>query len=175
MKLRPEQQKLWRRIYLNAFEGGATTAESAEMADTAVKQWEERGAFDSPELFGNAEQLKTSKPITSWDRFSKNVSIMLNNDRPVDDIKTLFNEYPDELDFLQALVPFAEPKIYVFRGDPREALQRLCNNSLHDDIGVSVRLGKQEFGLFALTEQGAKLLADVHRDLVIPELRWLKS
>lgn len=45
-KLKPEQRKIWRRIYLSAFEGGATNEQSATMADIAVKQWEDRGAFD---------------------------------------------------------------------------------------------------------------------------------
>ena len=47
MKLRPEQRKLWRRIYLTAFEGGATSKEATYEADVAVHQWEERGAFEA--------------------------------------------------------------------------------------------------------------------------------
>ncbi len=45
-KLRPEQRKLWRRIYLTAFENGANANEAAYEADTAVQFWDERGAFE---------------------------------------------------------------------------------------------------------------------------------
>jgi hypothetical protein len=46
IKLRPEQRKLWRRIYLNAFETGANVRESCAMADESVAEWEARGAFE---------------------------------------------------------------------------------------------------------------------------------
>jgi len=46
-KLKPEHRKLWRRIYLDSFEGDGTSPEEAErMADKVVTQWERRGAFD---------------------------------------------------------------------------------------------------------------------------------
>ena len=45
-KLRPNQKKLWRRIYLEMFDGGSTVDDAAIAADFAVRQWEERGAFD---------------------------------------------------------------------------------------------------------------------------------
>lgn len=46
-KLKPEHRKLWRRIYLDSFEGDGTSPEEAErMADKVVAQWDARGAFD---------------------------------------------------------------------------------------------------------------------------------
>jgi len=45
-KLRPEQRKLWRRIYLTVIENGANAKEAVYEADSAVLQWEERGAFE---------------------------------------------------------------------------------------------------------------------------------
>lgn len=45
-KLRPEQRKLWRRIYLTAFDDGASVDEATLCVDRTVAQWEERGAFD---------------------------------------------------------------------------------------------------------------------------------
>jgi hypothetical protein len=45
-KLRPEQRKLWRRVYLTVIENGANAKEAAYEADAAVLQWEERGAFE---------------------------------------------------------------------------------------------------------------------------------
>jgi hypothetical protein len=45
-KLRPKQKKLWRRIYLDMFDGGANVVDAVIAADLAVRQWEERGAFD---------------------------------------------------------------------------------------------------------------------------------
>lgn len=45
-KLRPEQRKLWRRIYLTAYESGANVHESCGDADSSVDEWEKRGAFD---------------------------------------------------------------------------------------------------------------------------------
>ena len=46
MKLKPAQKRLWRRVYLAAFDAGASNIEAMEAADFAVKQWESRGAFD---------------------------------------------------------------------------------------------------------------------------------
>lgn len=49
-KLKPEHRKLWRRVYLDEFEGRGTSPEDAErMADRVIAQWEKRGAFDETE------------------------------------------------------------------------------------------------------------------------------
>lgn len=46
-KLRPEQRKLFRRIFLTAFDTGATVEEATAMADRSVAEWEARGAFEA--------------------------------------------------------------------------------------------------------------------------------
>jgi hypothetical protein len=67
-KLRPEQRKVWRRVYLTAFEAGSTTRESERMADEAVEQWEARGAFDEMSVYNSttwqilAERLLAEHP-----------------------------------------------------------------------------------------------------------------
>jgi hypothetical protein len=56
-KLKPEHRKLWRRIYLDSFEGDGTSPEEAErMADKVVEQWEARGAFDDGALIDGGTQ-----------------------------------------------------------------------------------------------------------------------
>lgn len=97
MKLRPEQRKLWRRIYLEAFESGSTVQEASQMADTAVKQWEERGAFD-------VEPALSTSTTTTWDAFSGTMGRMLSEDRSIEQIAELRVAYPDEFDFIRKLV-----------------------------------------------------------------------
>jgi TPP-dependent trihydroxycyclohexane-1,2-dione (THcHDO) dehydratase len=47
-QLRPEQKKLWRRIYLQEKERGSSAEIAAREADAVVTHWEARGAFDEP-------------------------------------------------------------------------------------------------------------------------------
>lgn len=98
-KLRPEQRKLWRRIYLTAFENGANANEAAYEADTAVQFWDERGAFEV-EVAPNA----STSPTTTWDAFSITVGRMLRDDRTIEQIAELRVAYPDEFDFMRELV-----------------------------------------------------------------------
>lgn len=46
MKLRPEQQKLWRKTFHQERDRGVEPRIAGERADEAVKVWDERGAFD---------------------------------------------------------------------------------------------------------------------------------
>ena len=97
-KLRPEQRKLWRRIYLTAFDTDATVDDAATMADKAVAQWEERGAFEAE---------PSAPPIsmtTTWDAFSSTVARMLEEGRTTEQIAELRVAYPDEFDFMRELV-----------------------------------------------------------------------
>ena len=97
-KLRPEQRKLWRRIYLTAFENGANANEAAYEADTAVQFWEERGAFEAD------SSAPPNSTTTTWDAFSITVGRMLREDRTTEQIAELRVAYPDEFDFMRELV-----------------------------------------------------------------------
>lgn len=52
-QLRPEQKKLWRRIYLQAMGRDGNAENACKEADAVVAHWEARGAFDE-ELSANA-------------------------------------------------------------------------------------------------------------------------
>lgn len=62
-KLKPEQRKLWRRIYLAEFECcNASPEEAAAMADKVVAQWERRGAFDEATIDATTIATAHSEP-----------------------------------------------------------------------------------------------------------------
>ena len=95
MKLRPEQRKLFRRIFLTAFDTGATVEEATAMADKAVAEWEARGAFEAD---------LPSDP-TSWEAFARHVGILLADNRSPSEISSLLrDEYRDDFDFMQSLL-----------------------------------------------------------------------
>lgn len=99
-KLRPEQRKLFRRIFLTAFDTGATVEEATTMADRSVAEWEARGAFEV--------EAPPTAPIngspTTWEAFSDAVSRMLHEDRTTEQIAALRVAYPNEFDFMRELV-----------------------------------------------------------------------
>ncbi len=97
-KLRPEQRKLWRRIYLTAFDDGANVNEAASCADRAVAHWEARGAFEAD------SSAPPNSTTTTWDAFSITVGRMLREDRTTEQIAELRVAYPDEFDFMRELV-----------------------------------------------------------------------
>lgn len=103
-KLRPEQRKLWRRIYLTAFDGGANAKDAAYEADLAISQWDKRGAFEADPLVAPSDGNMVEKTPTTWDDFAREVSIKLRDGRTNAQIAVLRSEYQDEFDFMRALV-----------------------------------------------------------------------
>lgn len=63
-KLKPEHRKLWRRVYLDEFEGhGATPEEAEAMADKVVASWDARGAFDDYTDTQSSPPMEPTKPF----------------------------------------------------------------------------------------------------------------
>jgi hypothetical protein len=131
-KLRPEQRKIWRRIYLTAFDAGSTPRESERMADEAIEQWEKRGAFDeeanpSPPKHHIAPPLCGVFPGDERDAF-----LRLKDKRLSDDVAVAIHENEDSF----ALIAMSPRGDWLVRFALANGFSAMLKVSLESSVGL---------------------------------------